>query len=178
MTQLDLRRDTRYDVQLGCRVFSPLPSFSELVGVTLNMSRSGLLAVFGEAGVVRRGPLGGHPGSDCGGTARLRRQVGPLHRVPGAGRPGQRSGGSQAGRVRAPALPVPARWSRRIRPILASDVPRDGCSTSRSWYTLRDCRGGRPSAGGHSLRLDISQRSPAGQECTGRRCKAATAPQL
>lgn len=49
MTQLDLRRDTRYDVQLGCRVFSPLPSFSELVGVTLNMSRSGLLAVFGEA---------------------------------------------------------------------------------------------------------------------------------
>jgi hypothetical protein len=50
MTQLDLRRDTRYEVQLSCRIFSPLPSFSELTGVTLNMSRSGLLAVFGEVG--------------------------------------------------------------------------------------------------------------------------------
>ncbi len=61
MTQLDLRRDTRYEVQLSCRVFSPLPSCSELVGVTLNMSRSGLLAVFGEAGSSEEGPSVGTP---------------------------------------------------------------------------------------------------------------------
>ena len=61
MTQLDLRRDTRYEVQLSCRVFSPLPSFSELIGVTLNMSRSGLLAVFGEAASSEAGPSVGTP---------------------------------------------------------------------------------------------------------------------
>ncbi len=61
MTQLDLRRDTRYEVQLSCRIFSPLPSFSELSGVTLNMSRSGLLAVFGEAGSSDAGPSVGTP---------------------------------------------------------------------------------------------------------------------
>lgn len=61
MTQLDLRRDTRYEVQLNCRVFSPLPSFSEIVGVTLNMSRTGLLAVFGEAGSPDAVPLVGTP---------------------------------------------------------------------------------------------------------------------
>lgn len=61
MTQLDLRRDTRYEVQLSCRIFSPLPSFSELSGVTLNMSRSGMLAVFGEAGSPDAGPSLGTP---------------------------------------------------------------------------------------------------------------------
>jgi hypothetical protein len=61
MTQLDLRRDTRYDVQLSCRVSSPLPSFNELSGVTLNMSRSGVLAVFGEAGSSDAGPSVGTP---------------------------------------------------------------------------------------------------------------------
>jgi len=61
MTQLDLRRDTRYEVQLSCRIFSPLPSFGELTGVTLNMSRSGLLAVFGEVGWPDAGPSVGTP---------------------------------------------------------------------------------------------------------------------
>ena len=61
MTQLDLRRDTRYEVQLSCRISSPLPSFSELTGVTLNMSRSGMLAVFGEEGSSDEGPSVGTP---------------------------------------------------------------------------------------------------------------------
>jgi hypothetical protein len=61
MTQLDLRRDTRYEVQLSCRISSPLRSFSEIAGVTLNMSRSGLLAVFGEAGSPDVSPLVGAP---------------------------------------------------------------------------------------------------------------------
>jgi hypothetical protein len=61
MTQLELRRDPRYEVQLNCRVVSPLPSFSELVGVTLNMSRSGLLAVFGDAPSSDEGPSVGTP---------------------------------------------------------------------------------------------------------------------
>jgi hypothetical protein len=61
MTQLDLRRDTRYEVQLSCRISSPLRSFSEVAGVTLNMSRSGLLAVFGEAGSSDVSPLVGTP---------------------------------------------------------------------------------------------------------------------
>ena len=61
MTDLDLRRDTRYAVQLSCRVSSPLQSFNALSGVTLNMSRSGLLAVFGEAGGLVPAPLVGTP---------------------------------------------------------------------------------------------------------------------
>ena len=61
MTQLDLRRDTRYEVQLSCRISSPLRTFSEVTGVTLNMSRSGLLAVFGEAESPEVSPLVGTP---------------------------------------------------------------------------------------------------------------------
>ena len=61
MTQLDLRRDMRYEVQLSCRISSPLRSFSEVAGVTLNMSRSGLLAVFGEAGSADVNPSVGAP---------------------------------------------------------------------------------------------------------------------
>ena len=61
MTQLDLRRDTRYEVQLSCRIFSPQPSFSELTGVTMNMSRTGLLAVFGEVGWPDASPSVGTP---------------------------------------------------------------------------------------------------------------------
>lgn len=61
MTQLDLRRDTRYEVQLSCRISSPLRSFNELAGVTLNMSRSGLLAVFSEARSSDASPLVGTP---------------------------------------------------------------------------------------------------------------------
>lgn len=48
MTQTELRRDTRYQVQLNCRVSSPAQSFRDLSGVTVNMSRSGLLAIFGD----------------------------------------------------------------------------------------------------------------------------------
>ena len=61
MTDSELRRDTRYTVQLSCRVSSPLQSFNELSGVTLNMSRSGLLAVFGEAGGPVPPPIIGTP---------------------------------------------------------------------------------------------------------------------
>lgn len=48
MTATELRRDTRYEVQLNCRVSSPVQSFRDLAGVTVNMSRSGMLAVFGD----------------------------------------------------------------------------------------------------------------------------------
>jgi hypothetical protein len=48
MTATELRRDTRYEVQLNCRVTSPVQSFRDLAGVTVNMSRSGMLAIFGE----------------------------------------------------------------------------------------------------------------------------------
>ncbi len=43
MTQPDQRRATRYEVQLPCRVYSPSSVFQDLSGLTLNMSRSGLL---------------------------------------------------------------------------------------------------------------------------------------
>jgi hypothetical protein len=59
MTQVELRRDKRYEVQLSCRISSLHRSFSEVAGVTLNMSRSGLLAVFGEAGSSNVSPLVG-----------------------------------------------------------------------------------------------------------------------
>ncbi|MGQ9634046.1 MAG: PilZ domain-containing protein [Bryobacteraceae bacterium] len=48
MTATELRRHTRYEVQLNCRVSSPVQSFRDLAGVTVNMSRSGMLANFGE----------------------------------------------------------------------------------------------------------------------------------
>lgn len=48
MTATELRRDTRYEVQLNCRVSSPVQSFRDLTGVTVNMSRSGMLAIFGD----------------------------------------------------------------------------------------------------------------------------------
>jgi hypothetical protein len=50
MSFIDLRRGTRYLVQLLCRVTSPLQAFGDLSGMTLNMSRSGVLISFPEAG--------------------------------------------------------------------------------------------------------------------------------
>jgi len=61
MTQTELRRDTRYQVQLNCRVSSPVESFRDLAGVTVNMSRSGMLAVFGEAPEIDPPPPVGTP---------------------------------------------------------------------------------------------------------------------
>jgi hypothetical protein len=49
MTSLDARRSTRFPVRLACHVASPSRTFDELPGVTLNMSRSGLLATFEES---------------------------------------------------------------------------------------------------------------------------------
>ncbi len=43
MTQPDQRRAIRYEVQLPCRVYSPGSVFRDLSGLTVNMSRSGLL---------------------------------------------------------------------------------------------------------------------------------------
>jgi|GEM_PF-2066356 hypothetical protein len=48
MTATEMRRATRYEVQLNCRVSSPVQSFRDLSGVTVNMSRLGMLAIFGE----------------------------------------------------------------------------------------------------------------------------------
>jgi hypothetical protein len=61
MTTLDARRATRFDVQLTCRVSSPLQNFSRLSGVTLNMSRCGLLATFEEAAPLEPMPAIGQP---------------------------------------------------------------------------------------------------------------------
>jgi hypothetical protein len=61
MTDIDTRRGVRYAVQLTCKVSSPLQFFNELSGVTMNMSRCGLLALFGEAAIRQPQPLVGTP---------------------------------------------------------------------------------------------------------------------
>jgi hypothetical protein len=61
MTEVDSRRGVRYAVQLSCKVSSPLRFFNELTGVTLNMSRCGLLAMFGVAAADQPTPLVGTP---------------------------------------------------------------------------------------------------------------------
>jgi hypothetical protein len=43
MTQPELRRSLRYDVQLPCQASSPFRAFDRLRGVTANVSRNGLL---------------------------------------------------------------------------------------------------------------------------------------
>ena len=125
MTQLDLRRDTRYDVQLGCRVFSPLPSFSELIGVTLNMSRSGLLAVFGEAESSDAVPSVGTPvriavelPGSSGKSARCIECLGRVARVSDQAAPRQVAFVLQRYQFQPGVSPD--------SPDLASDVPRDG----------------------------------------------------
>ena len=59
MTTLDLRRGERYPVQLICRISSPLETFGDLSGVTLNISRSGLLISLDEAGSPQPMPVVG-----------------------------------------------------------------------------------------------------------------------
>jgi hypothetical protein len=61
MTKLEMRRDTRYEVKLNCHISSPQRDFNELSGVTLNMSRSGMLAVFGDVESVDPAPAVGTP---------------------------------------------------------------------------------------------------------------------
>jgi hypothetical protein len=60
-TEIDTRRGVRYAVQLSCKVSSPLRYFNELTGVTLNMSRFGMLAMFGAAAADQTLPLVGTP---------------------------------------------------------------------------------------------------------------------
>lgn len=43
MSRPELRRSTRYDVQLPCQASSPFKAFDRLSGVTANVSRNGLL---------------------------------------------------------------------------------------------------------------------------------------
>ncbi len=51
MTRPELRRSTRYEVQLHCQASSPFRAFERLSGVTANVSRNGLLLrLEGEAG--------------------------------------------------------------------------------------------------------------------------------
>jgi hypothetical protein len=61
MNTPDLRRDARYDVQLICRVSSPFETFGDLSGVTLNMSRSGMLVSFDEVQPLQLMPVVGQP---------------------------------------------------------------------------------------------------------------------
>jgi hypothetical protein len=60
MTTPDPRRGPRYPVQLHCEILSPARVFGSLSGVTLNMSRSGMLASFPEAGDSPLMPRVGH----------------------------------------------------------------------------------------------------------------------
>ena len=125
MTQLELRRDTRYEVQLSCRIFSPLPSFSELTGVTLNMSRSGMLAVFGEAGSSGEGPSVGTPvriavelPGTSGKAARYIECLGRVARVSDSSVPRQVAFALQRYQFQPGFAPD--------SPELSSDVPTDG----------------------------------------------------
>jgi len=43
MLEHDQRRNPRFDVQLPCQIWSPFRAFDSLAGLTLNMSRAGLL---------------------------------------------------------------------------------------------------------------------------------------
>lgn len=58
--QHDQRRNARYEVQLRCEVLSPFRAFDKLAGVTLNMSRVGLLFSLEEAAEGRLLPHIGH----------------------------------------------------------------------------------------------------------------------
>lgn len=60
MQSPDLRRGTRYEVQLPCQVYSPARVFGNLSGVTLNISRSGLLLALEEAESPAHLPQVGH----------------------------------------------------------------------------------------------------------------------
>ncbi len=55
----DLRRGLRYEVRLPCQVFSPLRAFENLSGVTLNMSRSGVLLTLEQTDPPSRLPVVG-----------------------------------------------------------------------------------------------------------------------
>ncbi len=46
MTSLDARRAMRFPIRLACHVAPPSQVLDELPGITLNMSRNGLLATF------------------------------------------------------------------------------------------------------------------------------------
>ncbi len=61
MKTSDLRRGERYPVQLVCRVSSPFETFDDLSGVTLNMSRSGVLISLDETGPSQPMPVVGQP---------------------------------------------------------------------------------------------------------------------
>ncbi len=58
---LEARRATRFPVRLACHVSSPLRGLEDLPGVTLNMSRNGLLATFTEDGSPSFAPEVGGP---------------------------------------------------------------------------------------------------------------------
>jgi c-di-GMP-binding flagellar brake protein YcgR len=60
MIRHDQRRNARYEVQLPCEVMSPFRAFDKLAGVTLNMSRVGLLFYLEEAAEGRLLPQIGH----------------------------------------------------------------------------------------------------------------------
>ena len=77
MTTSDLRRGERYPVQLVCRISSPLEAFGDLSGVTLNMSRSGLLVSLDEAGSPQPMPV---VGQSARITLQLPRSPGPQRR--------------------------------------------------------------------------------------------------
>ena len=51
---MDSRRSNRFEVQLMCKVFSPSRTFADIGGVTLNVSRSGVLVSFGDLGTLQQ----------------------------------------------------------------------------------------------------------------------------
>jgi len=72
----DQRRNARYEVQLRCEVLSPFRAFDKLAGVTLNMSRVGLLFSLKEAEE-------GHVLPQIGHAARIMVQLPGPGRKPG-----------------------------------------------------------------------------------------------
>ena len=58
MSAIDQRRGTRYELKLDCNLSSPLKSFDAMVGVTQNISRSGLLVTISASPAERSPRLG------------------------------------------------------------------------------------------------------------------------
>jgi len=60
MIEHDQRRGKRYEVGLPCRLFSPFQAFEKLSGVTVNMSRNGVLLAIEQNVDPERSPQVGH----------------------------------------------------------------------------------------------------------------------
>ena len=181
MTQLDLRRDTRYEVQLSCRIFSPLPSFSELAGVTLNMSRSGLLAVFGERGgptpALRWAPRFGLQWS-CPAPAASR----PATSSAWGGSPGSAIS-PLPGRSRSPysgtnSSPASGRIRRNSPPTFPSTAFDNSKLVYSTWLPRGPAVSGRPLPPARYFTTNTSRSGMYGKAVQSRHCPATVSGRL